>query len=145
MENKMKLIFLSKSANEAFARTAVAAFVTQLDPTLEELADIKTAVSEAVTNAIVHGYAHAPGEITIDCFLSADKTATIIIMDQGQGIEDVSIAVQPLYTNSNDTERSGMGFTIMETFMDSMNISSSPGQGTTVTLTKKIDGNSHKH
>ena len=137
MENKMKLEFISKSANEGFARAAVAAFVSQLDPTLEELADIKTAVSEAVTNAIVHGYGHPDGVVSIECYIS-DSTATITITDTGRGIKDVSLAIQPLYTLSPDSERSGMGFTVMETFMDSMSVESTPGQGTTVKLTKKI-------
>ncbi len=137
MENKMKLEFVSKSQNESFARAAVAAFVSQLDPTLEELADIKTAVSEAVTNAIVHGYGHPNGIVTITCNLTGAK-ATIEIKDTGQGIEDISLATQPLYSHSSDSERSGMGFTVMETFMDSMTVESTPGQGTVVTLTKEI-------
>jgi len=140
MENKMQLTFLSKSANEAFARSAVAAFISQLDPTLEELADIKTAVSEAVTNAIVHGYGHGYGTITVSCELYKDKKVIIIIRDEGQGIEDVKLAMQPLYTKSSDMERSGMGFTVMETFMESIDVRSQPGLGTTITLTKQIDG-----
>ncbi len=141
VENKMKLEFLSKSANEGFARAAVAAFASQLDPTLEELADIKTAVSEGVTNAIVHGYGHANGFVTIHCELFADKTIRITIQDEGQGIENVELARQPLYTMSGDSERAGMGFIVMETFMDSMQVDSTPGTGTTVTLTKKIADN----
>ncbi len=137
MENKMKLEFVSKSQNEAFARAAVAAFVSQLDPTLEELADIKTAVSEAVTNAIVHGYGHPGGIVTITCELIHNQVK-IEIKDSGQGIEDVALATQPLYTHSTDSERSGMGFTVMETFMDTMTVDSSPGQGTVVVLTKEI-------
>ncbi len=137
MENRMKLEFLSKSANESFARSAVAAFVSQLDPTLEELSDIKTAVSEAVTNAIVHGYNHPDGIVTICCELCHNQV-TIEIEDAGCGIKDIALATQPLYTQSPDSERSGMGFTVMETFMDTMSVDSVPGQGTIVTLTKTI-------
>ncbi len=139
--NKMKLEFLSKSVNEGFARGSVAAFVAQLDPTLEELADIKTAVSEAVTNAVVHGYGHPNGMITIECTVETapeSQTVTVTIHDDGRGIEDIALATQPLYTKSDDAERSGMGFTVMETFMDSMEVTSAPGHGTTVTLTKQI-------
>ncbi len=136
-DNKMKLEFLSKSANEGFARAAVAAFVSQLDPTLEELADIKTAVSEAVTNAIVHGYGHPNGIVTILCELS-QNTAKIEVCDNGKGIADIALATKPLYTQSPDSERSGMGFTVMETFMDTMTVESAPNQGTIVTLTKQI-------
>ncbi len=141
-ENKMKLEFLSKSTNEAFARAAIAAFAAQLDPTLEELADIKTAVSEAVTNAIVHGYGHPNGLVTISCSLN-EQTVTITIQDDGRGIEDVALAIQPLYTRSDDVERSGMGFTVMETFMDSMTVHSAPNRGTTVVMTKKIGTQTH--
>ena len=137
MENNMKLEFQSKSQNEGFARAAVAAFVSQLDPTLEEIADIKTAVSEAVTNAIVHGYGHPEGIVTITCRL-IHKKAEIKVIDTGRGIEDIALATQPLYSHSADTERSGMGFTVMETFMDSMTVESAPGEGTTVTLIKEI-------
>ncbi len=137
MDNKMKLEFLSKSANESFARSAVAAFISQLDPTVSELADIKTAVSEAVTNAIVHGYENTGGMVTVTCLLT-QSTVTIQVADEGKGIEDISLATQPLYSHSADTERSGMGFTVMETFMDSMSVESTPGQGTIVTLTKEI-------
>ena len=140
MENRMKLEFLSKSANEGFARAAIAAFVSQLDPTLEELADIKTAVSEAVTNAVVHGYGHGAGIVTISCELTSDKTAVITIRDAGRGIEDVPAALEPLYTKSDSPERSGMGFTVMETFMDTMEVRSVPAKGTTVILTKQIVG-----
>jgi len=140
-DNKMTLTFLSRSVNEGFARGAVAAFVAQLDPTLEELADIKTAVSEAVTNSIVHGYGHPTGLITIDCYINNAKTVTISIHDDGRGISDVHQAIQPLFTESNDTERSGMGFTVMVTFMDSMTVESKPDCGTTVTLTKQIGNN----
>ncbi len=137
MENRMKLEFLSKSSNESFARSAVAAFVSQLDPTLEELADIKTAVSEAVTNAIVHGYGHPEGIVIVCCELK-DNQVKIEIEDTGSGIRDIALATQPLYTESPDAERSGMGFTVMETFMDSMTVDSAPGEGTIVTLKKSI-------
>jgi len=138
MDNKMTLSFISKSSNEGFARAAVAAFATQLDPTLEDLADIKTAVSEAVTNAIVHGYGHPNGIITVSCVLSG-KSITITVHDEGRGILNVQQAMQPLFTQSEDTERSGMGFTVMEAFMDSITVDSTIGQGTIVTLTKKIN------
>ncbi|MBR6729498.1 MAG: anti-sigma F factor [Clostridia bacterium] len=140
MENKMKLEFLSKSANEGFSRAAVAAFVSQLDPTLEELADIKTAVSEAVTNAIVHGYGHSAGNVTITCELTKEQIVIISVSDTGRGIEDVPTALQPLFTKSDSPERSGMGFTVMETFMDSMEVHSALNEGTTVILTKQITG-----
>ena len=136
--NQMTLSFLSRSANEGFARAAVAAFVSQLDPTLDELADIKTAVSEAVTNAIVHGYGTPDGIVTIECCLS-DTVVTITVSDTGRGIPDIPLAIQPMYTHSDDTERSGMGFTVMETFMDTMTVESEPGHGTTVTMTKAIN------
>ncbi len=137
MENKMKLEFFSKSANESFARATVSAFVSQLDPTLEEISDIKTAVSEAVTNAIVHAYSSPDGIVTLSCELSGSMV-TIVITDRGCGISDIDLARQPLYTGSPETERSGLGFTVMETFMDTVSVESAPGHGTTVTMTKKI-------
>lgn len=137
-DNQMTLSFLSRSANEGFARAAVAAFVSQLDPTLDELADIKTAVSEAVTNAIVHGYGAPDGIVTITCTLHCDLV-TITVSDTGRGIPDVALAIQPMYTQSDDKERSGMGFTVMETFMDTMTVESETGGGTTVTMTKAIN------
>lgn len=137
IDNKMTLEFMSKSTNESFARAAVAAFVAQLDPTLEELADIKTAVSEGVTNAIIHGYGTTAGTVHIDCKLS-DKTVYITIIDRGRGIENLAQAMQPLYTGAPDMERSGMGFTVMETFMDSLDVESIPGVGTTIRLSKTI-------
>lgn len=133
--NEMKLEFLSKSSNEAFARVVAAAFVSQLDPTLEELADIKTAVSEAVTNSIIHGYENGEGYVKMDCLLYADSVE-ITISDNGKGIEDVEMARQPLYTSKPELERSGMGFTVMETFMDSIEIVSQPGLGTTIKMFK---------
>lgn len=136
-ENEMKLEFVSKSSNEAFARVAVAAFAAQLDPTIEELADIKTAVSEAVTNSIIHGYEDKQGIIKIVCKLKENEII-IEISDTGKGIEDIEAAKEPLYTTKPNLERSGMGFTIMESFMDSMEIESIIGLGTKVTMSKKI-------
>ena len=131
-ENEMKLEFMSKSNNEAFARITVAAFASQLDPTIEELADIKTAVSEAVTNCIIHGYEKAEGMVQIVARLY-DHTLEIEISDHGKGIEDIA-----LYTSKPNLERSGMGFTIMENFMDEMQIESVVGMGTKITMRKKI-------
>lgn len=136
-ENEMKLEFLSKSNNEAFARISVAAFASQLDPTLEELADIKTAVSEAVTNCIIHGYEDTEGIVKIECKMY-DNTIEIEISDSGKGIEDIKTAREPLYTSKPNLERSGMGFTIMESFMDDMKVESILGMGTKVTMKKTI-------
>lgn len=135
--NEMKLEFMSKSNNEAFGRVVAAAFASQLDPTVEEIADIKTAVSEAVTNAIIHGYENKPGIVTMVCRLY-DAGIEITISDEGKGIEDVELARQPLYTSKPEMERSGMGFTVMESFMDSVSVKSEPGKGTTVTMFKNI-------
>jgi len=135
--NEMKLEFLSKSNNESFARVVAAAFVSQLDPTLEELADIKTAVSEAVTNAIIHGYENTTGYVRMNCKLFPDSVE-IIISDDGKGIEDVELARQPLYTSKPEMERSGMGFTVMESFMDKLDVISAPGKGTTVIMYKAL-------
>lgn len=136
-ENEMKLEFLSKSNNEAFARITVAAFVAGLDPTIEEISDIKTAVSEAVTNAIVHGYEDKLGIINLKCKIK-DREVTIEISDNGKGIENIEMAKQPLYTSKPNLERSGMGFTIMESFMDSLKVESVLGLGTKVTMKKTI-------
>ncbi len=136
-ENEMKLEFISKSTNEAFARVAVAAFASQLDPTIEELADIKTAVSEAVTNCIIHGYETKQGIVKIVAKLKGNEII-IEISDQGKGIENVEIAKEPLYTTKPNLERSGMGFTIMESFMDKMEVESIVGLGTKVTMSKII-------
>ena len=136
-ENEMKLEFVSKSANEAFARITVAAFASQLDPTIEELADIKTAVSEAVTNCIIHGYDNKQGIVKVIAKLKKNEII-IEISDKGKGIENIEIAKEPLYTTKPNLERSGMGFTIMESFMDSMEIESIVGLGTKITMTKKI-------
>ncbi|CDM69192.1 putative anti-sigma regulatory factor [Clostridium bornimense] len=138
MKNTMKIQFLSKSENEAFARVAVAAFVSQLDPTLDVISDIKTAVSEGVTNAIIHGYeGRDDEEVYIECELEDDRL-TIKIIDNGVGIKNIEEAKEPLYTSRPDLERSGMGFTLMETFMDEMEVSSREGQGTVITLRKTI-------
>ncbi len=136
-ENYMILDFPSKSANEAFARSAVACFAAQMDPTLEELGDIRTAVSEAVTNAIVHGYPDELGIITLRCRILKDNILDIVIKDRGVGIADVEKAKQPMFTTGG-TDRSGMGFTIMESFMTSLTISSEPGKGTTVHMRRKL-------
>ena len=136
-DNEMKLEFLSKSCNEAFARITVAAFASQLDPTIEELADIKTAVSEAVTNSIIHGYEDCEGIIKIKGKI-IKNTIEIEISDTGKGIENVELARKPLYTAKANLERSGMGFTIMESFMDEVQIDSVLGLGTKVMMKKKI-------
>ena len=136
-DNEMKLEFLSKSNNEAFARITVAAFVASLDPTIEEISDIKTAVSEAVTNSIVHGYEDKIGIINLKCKI-IDREVIIEISDNGKGIENIEMAKQPLYTSKPNLERSGMGFTIMESFMDDVKIESILGLGTKVTLKKLI-------
>ena len=137
MENYMKLEIPSKSRNESFARAAVGAFATQLDLTCEDLADIKTAVSEAVTNSIIHGYGDANGVIEIMCKIWGNQII-IVVKDRGKGIEDVNLAMQPLYSGSPDEERSGMGFTVMESFMNSLKVDSTVGEGTCVTMTKRI-------
>lgn len=137
-DNKIKIEFLSKSENESFARVAVAAFVSQLDPTIDEITDIKTAVSEAVTNAIIHGYENRKdGIVTIEVIIKGNETC-IIISDEGVGIENVEEAMQPLYTSRPDLERSGMGFTVMETFMDCLEVKSQKGKGTKITMTKSF-------
>ena len=136
--NSIRLSFPSRSANEGFARIAVAAFAAQLDPTVEEVSEIKTAVSEAVTNCIVHGYGDTFGNIVITGRLYEGGKLVLTIRDKGRGIEDVSQAMEPLFTTGNAEERSGMGFTIMETFMDKVRVTSKPGIGTTVTFTKYI-------
>lgn len=136
-DNEMKIEFLSKSKNEAFARIAVAAFIAQLDPTVEEVADIKTAVSEAVTNAIIHGYEEKIGIVKLICKI-AQNEVFIEISDSGKGIENIEEAKQPLFTTKSNLERSGMGFTIMESFMDSMEVQSIVGLGTKIIMTKTI-------
>lgn len=135
--NQMNLEFPSRSANEAFARTAVACFAAQMDPTVEELNDIKTAVSEAVTNCIVHGYADRIGMITVKARILEDGVLDLIIKDKGCGIPDVEQARAPMFTTGG-AERSGMGFTIMESFMTSVRVNSHPGKGTTVHMKRRI-------
>lgn len=155
MKNEMEIIFDAVSDNESFARVAVAAFITHLNPTVEEMADIKTAVSEAVTNSIIHGYGNLqgcgktgrarpsereeihPGKVRISCRLE-NGILHIEIADTGAGIEDVEKAMEPLYTTRPDLERSGMGFAFMEAFMDDLEVESAPGEGTKVRMVKKI-------
>jgi len=137
MTNYIKLEFPSRSVNEGFARSAVASFAAQLDPTLEELGDIKTAVSEAVTNAIVHAYPETIGKIALRAKIQRDNTIEITVRDSGAGIADLEQAKTPMFTTGGE-ERSGMGFTIMESFMDTLRVRSAPGRGTTVTMKKKI-------
>ncbi|PUA38613.1 anti-sigma F factor [Paenibacillus elgii] len=137
--NFMTLKFASRSENESFARVTVAAFVSQLDPTLDELTDIKTVVSEAVTNSIIHGYDNRPdGIVTITAELEGD-TVFITVTDEGAGIEDLDLAKQPLYTSKPELERSGMGFTIMENFMDAIEVTTGLGTGTTIRMKKRIE------
>jgi len=134
-DNMIKIEFSSKSQNESFARVAVAAFVAQLDPTIEEITDVKTAVSEAVTNSIIHGYENKDGIVKIEAMITG-KELTVIVIDQGVGIDNVDLAMQPLFTSRPDLERSGMGFTVMETFMDSLVVISEKGKGTRITMKK---------
>ena len=136
-ENFVSLDFPSRSSNEGFARTAAACFAAQLDPTLEELNDVKTAVSEAVTNAIVHAYPDTIGKISMKLRLHPDNSLEIVIRDWGVGIADVEQARTPMFTTGGE-ERAGMGFTIMESFMDTLRLRSVPGKGTTVTMRRKI-------
>ncbi len=136
-ENYIRLEFPSKSVNEAFARAAVACFAAQTDPTLEELSDIKTAVSEAVTNCIVHAYPQSIGKICLRAAILEDNSVEIVVKDWGRGIDDIEKAREPMFTTGGD-ERSGMGFTIMESFMDELRVRSAPGRGTTVTMRRKI-------
>ncbi len=136
-ENHMTLEFPSKSCNEAFARSAVACFAAQMDPTLEEMGDIKTAVSEAVTNCIVHAYPNALGMITLRCRILKDNTLDIVVKDRGVGIQDIEKAKQPMFTTGG-TDRSGMGFTIMESFMTSFELQSTPDKGTVVHMRRRL-------
>ena len=136
-ENQMSLEFPSKSANEAFARAAVACFAAQLDPDLEELNDIKTAVSEAVTNCIVHAYPGTIGLVQIKCRILPERVLDIVVKDRGCGIEDVEAARKPMFSTGGE-ERSGMGFTIMESFMNLLEVRSRPGKGTTVHMKRRI-------
>lgn len=142
-KNYMQVEFLSKSSNESFARVVVAAFASQLDPTLEELSDIKTAVSEAVTNAIIHGYEYKEGLVIMESRIEGSEIE-IIIRDKGRGIPDIDKAMEPFYTSKPELERSGMGFTVMETFMDELRVESIKEVGTTVTMRKKIKSSNDK-
>ena len=136
--NEVRLAFPSVSANEAFARSAAASFCAQLNPTFDELSDIKCAVSEAVTNAIVHGYRDTLGEVQLSMKITDDRVFRAEIKDKGCGISDVEEAMRPLFTTDPENERSGMGFTIIENFMDSLRVVSAPGKGTRVIITKKL-------
>lgn len=138
--NIMKIEFESKSTNEAFARVVVAAFASQLDPTLEEIADLKTAVSEAVTNSIIHGYEQGQGIIHMECILYP-TSIEVTVVDHGMGIDDIEKAMIPAWTSKPELERSGMGFSVMQSFMDSLDVQSSPGKGTRVTMTKCFSKN----
>ena len=138
--NEMRIDFAAQPENEAVARVAVGAFLLPLNPTLEEMEDVKTAVSEAVTNAIIHGYQGKGGMIRVSAELYEDKQIHIEVVDCGVGIEDVAKAREPLYTTCPEMERSGMGFTVMETFMDSLSVRSSRGHGTTIHMEKKLGG-----
>ncbi len=136
-ENQLVMTFPSKSVNESFARSAIACFAAQMDPTMDELGDIKTAVSEAVTNCIVHAYPNQLGSITVKARILPDNVLDIVVKDRGCGIEDVEAARRPMYTTGG-VERSGMGFTIMESFMTELKVSSQPGKGTTVHMKRRI-------
>ena len=135
--NTVKITFPSRSVNEVFARSALSAFAAQADPTLDELADVKTAVSEAVTNCIVHAYANTIGPITLTAALYEDGSLRVAVADKGCGIPDVSKAMEPLFTTGG-AERAGLGFAVMESFMDSVKVRSAPGKGTRVTLSKRL-------
>ena len=137
MENHMTLTFDAISQNEAFARMVVAAFLTNFNPTLDQMTDVKTAVSEAVTNAIIHGYEGKEGEIRMTC-RQRGQELTVVVQDQGRGIPDIEKAMQPFYTSRPELERSGMGFAFMEAFMDDVEVTSKVGEGTTVTMHKKL-------
>lgn len=138
MKKEMQLEFDANSENEALARIVIAAFVTSLDPTLDEIQDVKTAVSEAVTNAIIHGYQKRDGKVCMKAMLE-DNRLEIEIADKGIGIENVALAMQPLYTSKPEEERSGMGFSFMEAFMDELDVTSKPGEGTTVHMEKYLN------
>ena len=138
IKNEVKVILLSKSANESFARVTAASFASQLDPTIEEISDIKTAVTEAVTNCIVHAYSDVSGKIEMLMRIYDDDTFYIKIKDKGCGIEDIKQAMEPMFTTRPDEERSGLGFIVMESFMDTLKVRSAVGKGTSVIMTKKI-------
>lgn len=136
--NEVKVNFWSRSANEGFARLAVSSFFAQLDPTVDELSDVKTAVSEAVTNSIVHGYRDTLGTVSMTLRILEGNIAYIRIHDNGCGIPDIQLAMQPLFTTAPDEERAGLGFAVMQSFMDKVRVFSTPGRGTTVVMTKQI-------
>lgn len=136
--NEMKLAFPSRSSNESFARVAVASFVAQLDPTVEEICEIKTAVSEAVTNCIVHAYRNTVGKIEVTAKFDEDGVVTIKIRDKGCGIPDIGQAMQPMFTTCAEEERAGLGFAVMESFTDKLRVTSRVGKGTAVTMTKRL-------
>lgn len=138
VKNEMRVSFTAKSCNEALARSVAAAFVMQLNPTVSELADIKTAVSEAVTNAIVHGYRNTRGTVELYCKITGEDVLYIKVRDKGCGIEDVKKAMEPLFTTAPEEERAGLGFAVMESFMDSVSVRSAPGKGTTVIMKKRV-------
>lgn len=142
MLNQVKITFASRSVNEGFARAALAAFLVQLDPTVPQLADLKTAVSEAVTNCIVHAYPDGIGPITLTAGLYEGGLVRITISDRGVGIEDIAKAMEPMYTTGDPSERAGLGFAVMQSFMDKVRVSSTPGKGTRVTLTKRLKARS---
>ena len=147
MENNMSIVFDAKSQNEGLARMVVAAFLTELDPTVEEMNDIKTAVSEAVTNSIIHGYGEQQGQVFMKCNLKKENDDSLLkieIKDQGVGIDDIEKPKEPLYTTKPELERSGMGFMFMEMFMDNIHIESEKNVGTTVFMTKKIRDNKNR-
>ncbi len=139
--NEMRLMFLSKSENEGFSRVTAAAFVSSLDPTVSELVEVKTAVSEAVSNAVIHGYDKTVGIITLEMRLFSDYSVEITVTDCGKGIADIEKAREPLFTTKSEEERSGMGFTVMESFMDTLEVESEPGKGTRVFMKKRLHPN----
>lgn len=140
MDNRMKVEFSARAENEGFARSAAAAFVACADPTIEELTEIKTGVSEAVSNSIIHGYGEDPDQmVELECQIRPGGKVVLIVRDWGVGIEDVEKAREPMFTTGSTEERSGMGFTVMESFMDKLEVVSRAGEGTTVTMTKQLD------
>lgn len=142
MKNEMTLEFDAVSVNEGFARVAVAAFITPLNPTIEEVSDVKTALSEAVTNAIIHGYEEQGGKVKVCCALDQDRL-TVEVTDTGKGIENIEQAMEPLFTTKPELDRSGMGFAFMEAFMDELEVESTPGEGTCVRMRKKLGTESY--
>jgi stage II sporulation protein AB (anti-sigma F factor) len=145
IKNEMRLMFLSKSSNEGFARVTAAAFIAQLDPNVSELVDIKTAVSEAVSNSIIHGYEEKFGIITLEMRISECNLVEVTVEDQGRGILDIKKAREPMFTTKKDEDRAGMGFTVMETFMDSVEVISEPNSGTKVIMKKQLSTNIHNN